>query len=147
MAGTTKVKKLKLDCKIINPDFTTKCSKTELYKDTAPSSGVGLSLGVDRPPLDSNLDVPVTSYYDRIHEENIAWERNRSELIEAYYDTCTPRDNEMCLHCSKKIDLQEEHMRCTDCAAHAYFFVWGVHRNDAQHQAAPFPQARGLEGR
>ena len=121
----TKPKRMKLDCVIIHPDLTEERSKTPLYKESSHGAGGGPSFqeGVLPPPpqpLPEELEIP-TSHMDRIHGENIAWESTRDSLIQAYCDLKIPRTKEVCAICKHRIDLHSDHLRCMDCAAHAYF--------------------------
>ncbi len=142
MAGNHhKVKRLKLNCQIVYPDSKVKISKTELFKSSTSVSANNrpLQLADDVTIQDTITTEPHPSQYiNRLEDEYAAWESSTPKLIGAYYDSCVPRKDEVCLECQKTIDLTEGHIRCQDCAAHAYFCLGECARMKHSSKQLPF---------
>ena len=122
MTSSFKPKRPKLTCLIVNPGQQVERTSIELYRDRTQRPEER-PFPPPPPPLPEEIQTSSSSssYAEKIRVEVSAWKNARQQLLQAYFDGCLPRENETCMACKSAVNLSSEHMRCIDCATHAYF--------------------------
>lgn len=144
------VKRLKYKSRQIRPNLSRSTSNTELYRDLTGSSSTAPTVSQELllpppPPVFLPEEPQLTNpHYTRVHAEALAWEDQRQPLLNAYFDSLCPRDDEECASCGL-IVFQEEHVRCADCARVTFYCGEMCWQNAHPHKQVPFHKPQRWE--